>query len=166
MENTKITNLASKFLILMGVIVLSACSQPKTKEAEKTVTLTVENKVEETPFEKEVVAASAEKIARGKEIYMKSCFACHQATGEGIPNAFPPLAKSDYLNEDVNRSIEIVLNGKTGEITVNGSKYNSAMTAQPLSNEEVADVLTFVYNSWGNNNTNVTTEMVEAIKNK
>ena len=143
----------------------------KTKGVEKTVAPAVEEKMEEalvveTAPAEEVVAASAEKIAKGKEVYMKSCFACHQAAGEGIPNAFPPLAKSDYLNEDVNRSIEIVLNGKTGEITVNGSKYNSVMTAQPLSNKEVADVLTFVYNSWENNNTNVTTEMVDAVKNQ
>jgi len=60
----------------------------------------------------------AEKIQSGKRIYTQTCFACHQANGEGIPHAFPPLAKSDYLNADVNRSIDIVLNGKVGEITV------------------------------------------------
>ena len=75
-----------------------------------------------------------ERIADGKSIYAKTCFACHQATGEGLPNAFPPLAKSDYLNADVNRAIEIVLKGKTGEVVVNGKKFNSVMTAQtPVS---------------------------------
>lgn len=108
----------------------------------------------------------AEKMESGKQIYMKTCFACHQAEGEGIANAFPPLANSDYLNADVNRSIDIVLNGKTGEITVNGEKYNSIMTKQALSSEEVADVLTYVYNSWGNNKTNVTTAAVDIVKNR
>tara|TARA_R110000868_G_scaffold342194_2_gene603007 strand:+ start:17750 stop:19219 length:1470 start_codon:yes stop_codon:yes gene_type:complete len=106
----------------------------------------------------------AEKIASGKQIYMKTCFACHQAEGQGIPNAFPPLAKSDFLNADVNRAIGIVLKGKTGEITVNGATYNSVMTSQAISNDEIADVLTFVYNSWGNNKTNVTKSQVDKVK--
>ncbi len=106
----------------------------------------------------------AEKIKSGKQIYAQTCFACHQANGEGIPNAFPPLAKSDYLNEDVNRAIDIILNGKTGEITVNGEVYNSVMTKQSISEEEIADVLTYVYNSWGNNKTNVTTAQVKQVK--
>jgi len=106
----------------------------------------------------------AQKIADGKQIYTKTCFACHQANGEGIPNAFPPLAKSDYLNDDVKRAIDIVLHGKTGEITVNGQKYNSVMTKQALNDQEVADVLTYVYNSWGNNKTNVSVNTVMEVK--
>jgi nitrite reductase (NO-forming) len=115
----------------------------------------------------EVVSADkslAEKIESGKKIYMQTCFACHQAEGQGIPNAFPPLAKSDYLNANVNRAIEIILKGKTGEITVNGAKYNSVMTRQAISNDEIADVLTYVYNSWGNNKTNVTKSQVDQVK--
>ncbi|MBJ6366969.1 copper-containing nitrite reductase [Snuella sedimenti] len=106
----------------------------------------------------------AEKMESGKQIYMQTCFACHQAEGQGIPNAFPPLAKSDYLNANVDRAIEIVLKGKTGEITVNGEKYNSVMTRQSISNDEIADVLTYVYNSWDNNKTNVTKAMVDRVK--
>ncbi|MGJ8761776.1 MAG: copper-containing nitrite reductase [Polaribacter sp.] len=108
----------------------------------------------------------AQKIADGKQLYMKTCFACHQSEGQGIPNAFPPLAKSDYLNADVNRAIDVVLHGKSGEITVNGVKYNSVMTKQTLTEEEVADVLTYVYNSWGNNKTNVSVKTVSEVKNK
>jgi len=106
----------------------------------------------------------AQKIADGKQLYMTTCFACHQSEGQGIPNAFPPLAKSDYLNADVKRAIGIVLNGKTGEITINGKKYNSVMTKQTLSDSEIADVLTYVYNSWGNNKTNVTVNQVKEAK--
>ena len=107
----------------------------------------------------------AQKMIDGKNVYMSTCFACHQAEGQGIPNAFPPLAKSDYLNADVKRAIGIVLNGKTGEITVNGNKYNSVMTRQTLTVEEVADVMTYVYNSWGNNKTNVNINTVKEVKN-
>ncbi|MBP8793388.1 MAG: nitrite reductase, copper-containing [Lutibacter sp.] len=107
----------------------------------------------------------AQKIESGKQIYTKTCFACHQANGEGVANAFPPLAKSDYLNADVKRAIGIVLHGKTGEITVNGKKYNSVMTRQTLTDDEIADVLTYVYNSWGNNKTNVDAATVSKIRN-
>lgn len=113
----------------------------------------------------EAVAQSLdERIKLGKQIYSTTCFACHQAEGQGIANAFPPLAKSDYLNEDVDRAINIILKGKTGEITVNGQKYNSVMTAQTLTDEEVANVLTYIYNSWGNNKTEVTPAMVKKVK--
>src|SRR5690554_929480 len=107
-----------------------------------------------------------EQMKFGKQIYGQTCIACHQAEGQGIPNAFPPLAKSDYLNADVDRAIEAVLFGLSGEINVNGEKYNSIMTAQMISQEEVANVMTYVYNSWGNNKTVVTPEMVKKVKEK
>jgi len=117
--------------------------------------------------ESEVPAKSfEEQMKYGKQVYMQTCFACHQGEGQGIPNAFPPLAKSDYLNADVNRAISAVVNGLSGEITVNGNTYNSVMTRQMISSEEVANVLTYVYNSWGNNKQVVTTEMVNKVKNK
>ncbi|MFT7700233.1 MAG: nitrite reductase (NO-forming) [Candidatus Krumholzibacteriia bacterium] len=110
------------------------------------------------------VAAKAssveERIKLGRQIYANTCFACHQPEGQGLPRAFPPLANSDYLNADVDRAIKTVIEGKTGEITVNGETYNSVMTAQTLTDEEIANVMTFVYNSWGNNKTEVTPEMV------
>lgn len=118
-----------------------------------------------TVAESEVPAKSmAEKMEFGKITYMQTCFACHQGEGQGIADAFPPLAASDYLNADVNRAIDIVLYGKSGEITVNGKKYNSVMTAQSLSDEEVANVLTYIYNSWGNSGADVTPAMVKSRK--
>ncbi|QTE23188.1 copper-containing nitrite reductase [Polaribacter cellanae] len=131
---------------------------------------TIQTMPEDKNRKKEVVSKTekplAKKIADGKQVYMKTCFACHQAEGQGIPNAFPPLAKSDYLNADVKRAIGIILHGKTGEITVNGKKYNSVMTKQTLTDEEVADVMTYVYNSWGNNKTNVSIKTVKEVKSK
>lgn len=124
--------------------------------------------IQEMPDEEAPVAPIAssieERIKSGKQIYFQTCFACHQAEGQGIANAFPPLASSDYLNEDVNRAIKIVLKGQTGEITVNGKKYNSVMTAQKLTDEEVANVLTYIYNNWENNKTEVTPNMVSKIR--
>lgn len=103
-------------------------------------------------------------VDNGKAIYNKVCVACHQAEGQGIPNAFPPLAKSDFLNKDVNKAIKVVANGLSGEVTVNGKKYNSAMPNPNLSDQEIADVLTYVYSSWGNSKKVVTPAMVKAQK--
>ncbi len=127
--------------------------------------------IQTMPTDEQAVAAPkpstlTERIADGLSIYNKTCFACHQANGEGLANAFPPLAKSDYLNADPNRAIEFVLKGKTGEITVNGKKYNSIMTAQTLTDDEVANVLTFVYSSWGNSKKEINPAMVTAIRKK
>ncbi|NGX84379.1 copper-containing nitrite reductase [Aequorivita sp. KMM 9714] len=123
-------------------------------------------KDKKTPKEEVKALSFEEKMKFGKDKYMATCVACHQANGQGIEGAFPPLAKADYLNADVDRAIDIVLNGKSGEITVNGKKYNSVMTAQALSDEDVANVMTYVYNSWGNNKTDVTPEMVQAVRNR
>lgn len=108
----------------------------------------------------------AQQVADGKNIYSNTCFACHQAEGQGIPNAFPPLAKSDYMNSNPARAIDAVLHGLTGEITVNGKKYNSVMMSQNLTDQEISDVMTYVYNSWGNNKTVVTPAMVKTQRAK
>ena len=89
------------------------------------------------------------KIASGKAVYEKVCQACHQADGKGLPATFPPLAGSDYLAADLPRAIGGVVNGLTGEITVNGEKFNQAMPAANLTDEEVAAAFTFVLNNFG-----------------
>lgn len=107
-----------------------------------------------------------QQLKDGKAVYSKTCFACHQSEGQGIPNAFPPLAKSDFLNANPKRAITAVLHGLNGEITVNGKKYNSVMTPQNLTDQEIADVLTYVYANWGNNKTVVTPSMVKPLRVK
>jgi len=90
---------------------------------------------------------------RGENVYATNCAACHQAKGEGIVGAIPPLAKADYLMQDTKRAIRQVLHGYNGEMIVNGVKYNSAMPAQNhLKDQEIADVLNYVMNTWSNKN--------------
>ncbi len=107
-----------------------------------------------------------ERIQMGKTVFSKTCLACHQDNGSGVKGAFPPLAKSDYLNADPVRAISIILHGKTGEVIVNGDKYNGIMPAQSLSNEEVANVLTYVYSSWGNKKQEIKPEQVQKVRGK
>jgi nitrite reductase (NO-forming) len=108
-----------------------------------------------------VASSKAEQITFGQRVYESNCLACHQPGGAGIPRAFPPLAESDYLNEDHDRAIDIVLHGMTGKVTVNGQEYNSAMPAMALPNEQIANVLTYLLNNWGNKGGVVTAEQVE-----
>ena len=91
-----------------------------------------------------------QRIAAGERVFTTNCVACHQANGMGIPAAFPPLAGSDYLNADKTRAIGVLVNGLSGPITVNGENYNGVMPAIRLSDEDVANVLTYVYSQWGN----------------
>ena len=107
------------------------------------------------------------QIAKGKKVFMQTCFVCHQMNGEGIANQIPPLAKSDYLMADTERAIRIVLQGQTGEIEVNGKKYNGTML--PLNNltdEEVSNVLTYVRNSFGNTGEAVQPEAVRRVRSE
>ena len=88
-------------------------------------------------------------IARGEEIYTTLCIACHMADGTGVAGVFPPLAQSDYL-KNTEASIHAIKYGLQGEITVNGETYNNIMTPLGLNDQEVADVMNYILNSWGN----------------
>jgi nitrite reductase (NO-forming) len=102
-----------------------------------------------------------ERMKAGAIVYKTNCAACHQENGQGIPNAFPPLANSDYLMADKKRSIKVVKKGLDGPITVNGKTYNSTMPGLGLSDEDVASVLTFLRNSFGNKGDAVTVQEVK-----
>ncbi len=107
--------------------------------------------------------ALEESMQRGSEIYADFCVTCHLEKGEGVPHTFPPLAKSDYLMNNREASIRGVKFGQQIEIVVNGVTYNSAMPDPGLENEEVADVMNYILNSWGNSTDKmVTLEEVEA----
>jgi mono/diheme cytochrome c family protein len=108
--------------------------------------------------------SKSERIQLGGRLFMSICAACHQTTGLGIPNTFPPLASSDYLNADKNRAIKTVINGRQGEVIVNSRKFNNSMPSFPLSNDDIANVLTFVYNSFGNSGLEVSPEEVAALR--
>ena len=94
----------------------------------------------------------------GEAAFLANCAACHQPTGVGLPGAFPPLAGSDFLkNNDKTKIMSSVLQGITGKLVVNGVEYNNVMPAMShLADADIANILTYVYASWGNNGTVVT----------
>ncbi|MBX3748847.1 MAG: nitrite reductase, copper-containing [Opitutaceae bacterium] len=108
------------------------------------------------------------QIEKGKQVYMGLCFACHQADGKGLPGAFPPLANSDYMLADRDRAVRVVLKGLSGPVTVNGVTFNSVMPPQEavLTDQQVADVMTYVFNAWGNSGDAFKVDHVKAIRNE
>ena len=88
-------------------------------------------------------------MERGKTIYETQCMSCHMAGGEGLEGVFPPLAKTDYLN-DKNRLVKIILLGVRGSMKINGVEYNGEMLGYNYNDQEVSDILNYIRNSWGN----------------
>jgi nitrite reductase (NO-forming)/hydroxylamine reductase len=117
----------------------------------------------------EMASAGAEtlqgQIGAGETTFKAACIPCHQPDGKGLPGVFPPLAGSDFLQADKKRAIGIVLHGLTGKVTVLGKTFDSAMPPMTqLSDAEIANVLTFVLNSWGNAGGSVATAQVAQIR--
>jgi len=103
-------------------------------------------------------------MERGKTIYDTTCVMCHQAGGVGIPPTFPPLAESDWLMADRVRAIRVLAEGLEGDIVVNGIRYEGRMPAQMLDDAQLADVMTYITNSWGNEAEPFGTEEVKAAR--
>jgi mono/diheme cytochrome c family protein len=146
-------------LVALFLIVLTACGGGQ------------EQSTEQTPAPQSMVQSEQEEAApvmaneAGKKVYDQYCLVCHQTDGNGVPNAFPPLAGTEYVNGDTDRLIGIVLNGLTGEIEVNGQVYNGVMVPHNfLSDQEIADVLTFVRSSFGNNSPAITADQVATVR--
>ena len=128
-------------LVAIGLIIIS-CSEKEKKS----------NKVdypEKTSFSGPSPELKA-SMQKGKLVYDDLCITCHMANGKGATRVFPPLAQSDYLKNNQEESIIGVKNGMNGEMVVNGITYNSVMTPLGLSDQEVADVMNYINNSWGN----------------
>lgn len=109
----------------------------------------------------------AQQVEAGSVLFKGTCSACHQESGQGIPDVFPPLAKSDLLAATPARAIDIVMNGLSGPVTVNGKQYNSVMPPMSqLNDDEVANILTYVNSSWGNSGPQTTARQVAELRAK
>ena len=152
----------SRILILTTVLAVSvtACAKEESAAPAKAVDSATAVHAAEAASK-----SLEERIADGGKVFSTVCAACHQAEGQGLAGAFPPLAESDYLDAGTGPAIEAVINGLSGPVTVNGKDYNAVMpNLSYLSDEEVADVVTFIMNSWGNPGGEVSSGEVTAVR--
>ncbi|MFN7141031.1 MAG: c-type cytochrome, partial [Limisphaerales bacterium] len=127
------------------------------------------NKMVYAPYRSmaELPVPAGDDTALGRRVYMASCAPCHQANGMGMAGQFPPLAGSEWvLTPGPGRAIRIVLDGVAGPMEVRGVHYNNAMVPwrDNLSDEEIAAVVTFIRNEWGNQASKVTPEQVAELR--
>jgi mono/diheme cytochrome c family protein len=105
----------------------------------------------------------AESIQRGEVVYKTNCVSCHLKEGEGLEGTFPPLAKTDRLG-DKSRLVNILYNGLRDRITVKGVQYENEMNPLNLTEQQIADVLNYIRNSWGNKDTMISLSEVKKLK--
>lgn len=106
-------------------------------------------------------------LERGKQVYLEQCLACHQADAGGVQNMNPPLIKTKFVLGDKTTLVQIVLKGMSGEVEINGDTYHNVMAPHSdLSDQQIADVLTYVRNNFGNKAKAITAAEVKAIRAK
>ncbi|SEM60621.1 Cytochrome c, mono-and diheme variants [Mucilaginibacter gossypiicola] len=117
------------------------------------------------PAGRKPAAGLKASITRGQALFTQYCVACHQADGLGVPHMNPPLVKTTYVLGDKSKLIKIVLNGFDEDVEINGETYSNTMAAHDfMKDQEIADVLTFVRNSFGNKASAVTIAQVKATR--
>jgi nitrite reductase (NO-forming) len=135
----------------------STSNQKKVTEMEAKMSAAIANDPKIAAMGMEIV------MEKGKRVFSQTCVACHQAEGQGLPGVFPPLADSDFLMADKSRAITALVKGLSGPIEVRGQKYNGVMPPVMLNDEQIAHVLTFVRNTWGNKGDIVTVDEVRKV---
>ncbi|HSF53819.1 MAG TPA: cytochrome c [Algoriphagus sp.] len=144
-----------KVLVLVAGLILAFSCAPKSTNEENTLS--------------QITDPDVMKYAiSGKTLYENYCGNCHQSDGKGLGKLIPPLRDSDYFKANIHRTVWIIRHGQTGEITVNGEKYNQAMPANPnLKPLDIAQITTYLYNIWGMNEGVITaSEVEEYLKNQ
>jgi mono/diheme cytochrome c family protein len=155
MENVKLSsNMSSHRTALRWVKIAMTCA---------TFVLPVVLRAQVKPPDPSTIKVAA---TSGAQVYSITCAACHQANGAGLPAQYPPLAPSDFVTGNEQRLIHIVLRGLTGEIEVEGEMFKGEMPgwAPALTNAQVAAVLTYIRNSFGNNASPITAEQVAEVR--
>ena len=153
-------------IIALGwlAVFTAACSQEQGGTGETAAT--GEPEVHQAEVAQAAAAQATTTSGRvGETEYLANCAACHQPNGQGLPNAFPPLAGSAFLMADKERAIKVALGGLAGPVEVNGKQYNAVMPSWGhLDDETIANTLTYVMSSWGNSGPAVTAAEVTAVR--
>jgi mono/diheme cytochrome c family protein len=151
-------------LLMLSLVSMSQTGKPAATTASKPAATTAAKPGASSTAGSGGLKAS---LDRGKEVYLQQCLACHQADAGGVPNMNPPLIKTKWVLGDKTTLVQVVLKGMTGEIEVNGDSYHNVMAPHSeLSDQQIADVLTYIRNNFGNKARAVTAAEVKAIRAK
>lgn len=143
------------------VAVLSACTGNSERKTEDSVN-NAPPSVEQTSKAQEQDSGPDHP---GKAVYTKYCLVCHQADGTGVPGMHPPLGPGSWVGNEPKELIAIMMKGLSGKIEVNGETYNGFMPSQAqLTDEEIADVLSYIRSSFGNNFEPVEASLVKKVR--
>lgn len=149
------------FFGVVGVFLASCQSKTAPKKEESASSEQIAGEIQ-----KNLPAQSEAKVLPGKAVYEENCLSCHQSDGSGVPGMHPPLTPGSWVGKDPKELIAIMMKGLNGKIEVNGEVYNDLMPSHAqLSDQEIADVLTYIRASFGNNYNAVTPEMVKDARN-
>ena len=122
------------------------------------------NPAAKAPAKKATAGISAVSLLKGKAVYTQYCLSCHQVDGGGVDGMNPTLSKTTWVLGDKTRLTKVLLNGLQG-VDIDGEEYNNVMPSQDyLTDQQMADVLTYVRNSFGNKASAVTLAEVKAVR--
>jgi mono/diheme cytochrome c family protein len=148
------------FSILIGILIISCQSNSEKKKVESVSTEQLAKEISENMPDQ-----TAELVHPGKAVYTKYCLTCHQADGSGVPGMHPPLGPGSWTGNDPKELIAIMMKGLSGKIEVNGEIYKSFMPSHAqLTDQEIADVLTYIRISFGNSFDPVDAELVKKVR--
>lgn len=148
-------------LSVLVAVIITACTGKSDKKKEEAGN-NVPQAVEQT---KNVQQQTSGPEHPGKAVFTKYCLACHQADGSGVPGMYPPLGAGSWAGKDPKELIAVLMKGLNGKIEVNGTTFNGFMPSQAqLTDEEIADVLSYVRSSFGNNFDPVDVNLVTKVK--
>jgi mono/diheme cytochrome c family protein len=148
------------FSVLLGVLIISCQSNTDKKKVEP---LSSERLTQEItanlPIKKDEI------VHPGKAVYTKYCLSCHQSDGSGVPGMHPPLVAGSWVSKEPKELVAILMKGLNGKIEVNGEVYNTFMPSQAaLTDEQMADVLSYIRSSFGNSFDPVDAGLVKKVR--
>lgn len=144
------------FSVLLAILII-ACQNNTEKKVEAVSSEQLAKEINQNLPEQK-----SEKVHPGKAVYNQYCLTCHQTDGSGVPGMHPPLGPGSWVEKEPAELIAIMMKGLSGKIEVNGEIYKNFMPSQAnLTDQEMADVLSYIRSSFGNNLEPVTAEMVK-----
>ena len=154
-ENKMMKRLLLSILVILPSVLLAQSKKTATKSVAATKAKVASKNTLQT------------SIIRGKAVYGTYCLTCHQDDGSGVPNMNPPIVKTSWVLGSKTVLIKQILKGSANTVEIDGEKFHNTMPAQAqLTDQQIADVLTFVRNSFGNKASIVTPAEVKAVRAK